>query len=95
LVNKTSWEQVWDYLVRNYHFPGCEVMIGPMIKHLVFHENRPIAALSYNLAVLRLGVRDTFLDWTPEQKHKILPHVVNNNLFLILPWVRVKNLSSH
>ena len=95
LVNKTSWEQVWDYLVKNYHYLGYETMIGPRIKYLVFHENRPIAALSYNRAVLRLGVRDTFLGWTPEQKHKLLPHVVNNNRFLILPWVRVKNLASH
>jgi|GEM_PF-1896920 len=71
LVNKASWEQVWDYLVKNYHYLGYETMIGPRIKYLVFHKNRPIAALSYNRAVLRLGVRDTFLGWTPEQKRLV------------------------
>lgn len=95
LVNKTEWEPVWDYLVRTYHYLGYETMIGPRIKYLVFHEKRPIAALSYNRAVLHVGVRDMFLGWTRKQKYRLLPHVVNNNRFLILPWVRVKNLASH
>lgn len=95
VVNKTAWEPVWDYLVRTYHYLGYEKMIGPRIKYLVFHEARPIAALSYNRAALRVGVREAFLGWTPEQKHRLLPHVVNNNRFLVLPWVRVKNLASH
>jgi hypothetical protein len=94
LVNKTAWEPVWDYLVRTCHYLGYETMIGPRVKYLVFHEDRPIAALSYNRAALHVGVRDSFLDWTPAQKHRLLPHVVNNR-FLILPWVRVKNLASH
>lgn len=68
-------------------------MIGPRIKYLVFHADRPIAALSYNRAALHVDVRDSFLNWTPAQKLKLLPHVVNNNH--ILPWVRVKNLASH
>lgn len=93
LVNKTAWEPVWDYLVRTYHYLGYETMIGPRIKYLVFHADRPIAALSYNRAALHVGVREAFLGWTPGQKHRLLPHVVNNNH--ILPWVRVKNLASH
>ena len=95
LVNKTTWEPVWDYMVRTYHYLGYETMIGPRIKYLVFHEDRPLAALSYNRAALHVGVRDAFLGWTRKQKYKLLPHVVNNNRFLILPWVQVKNLASH
>jgi SRSO17 transposase len=95
LVNKTAWEPVWDYLVRTYHYLGYETMIGPRLKYLVFHKDRPIAALSYNRAALHVGVRDSFLNWTPAQKLKFLPRVVNNNRFLVLPWVRVKNLASH
>ncbi|MCL4516115.1 MAG: DUF4338 domain-containing protein [Firmicutes bacterium] len=81
LVNKTAWEPVWDYLVRSYHYLGYEKMIGPRIKYLVFHQDRPIAALSYNRAALRVGVRDTFLGWTPTQKQQFLPQVVNNNRY--------------
>lgn len=95
LVNKTSWEPLWDYLVRSYHYLGYVKMFGPRLKYLVFYRERPIAALSYNRAALHVGVRDTFLGWTPAQKQKLLSHVINNNRFLILPWVRVKNLASH
>ncbi|MFZ5632899.1 MAG: hypothetical protein ACOY40_08630 [Bacillota bacterium] len=59
LVNKTAWEPVWDYLVRTYHYLGNETMIGPRIKYLVFHEDRPLAALSYNRAALHV---ETFVD---------------------------------
>ncbi|MBF7082412.1 DUF4338 domain-containing protein [Desulfallas sp. Bu1-1] len=95
LVNKTPLEPVWDHMVRKYHYLGYEKMIGPRVKHLVFHQDTPIAALSYNRAAMRVGVRDAFLGWTEEQKRKLLPHVVNNNRFLILPWVKIRNLASH
>ncbi|MEW6242781.1 MAG: Druantia anti-phage system protein DruA [Bacillota bacterium] len=95
LVNKTSWEPVWGFLARRYHYLGYDKMFGPRIKYLVFHKERPIAALSFNRAALTVGVRDAFLGWKPTQKQKLLPQVVNNNRFLILPWVRVRNLASH
>lgn len=95
LVNKTELEPLWDHMVRTYHYLGYEKMMGPRVKYLVSYQGRPIAALSYNRAALRVGVRDTFLDWTPAQKRVLLAHVVNNNRFLILPWVRIRNLASH
>ena len=70
-------------------------MIGPRIKYLVLMEERPIAALSFNRSSLSIGVREEFTGWDTVQKRENLPHVVNNNRFLILPWVKVKNLASH
>ncbi len=95
IVNKTELEPLWDYMVRNYHYLGYENMIGPRIKYLICYKGTPIAALSYNRASLRVGVRDSYLGWDTQQKKLLLKHVVNNNRFLILPWVKVKNLASH
>ena len=94
-VNKTEMEPVWDYMVRSYHYLGYDNMIGPRIKYLVLFKDTPIAALSYNRATLTVGVRDSYIGWDTRQKHKLLKHVVNNNRFLILPWVKIKNLASH
>lgn len=94
-VNKTELEPVWDYMVRNYHYLGYDNMIGPRIKYLVLYKDTPIAALSYNRASLTVGVRDSFIGWDNQQKHELLTHVVNNNRFLILPWVKIKYLASH
>jgi len=55
----------------------------------------PVAAVSYNRAALKVGVLGYFLGWNEEQKRKLLPHVVNNNRFLILPWVKIRYLASH
>lgn len=94
-VNRTRLEPIWDYMVKNYHYLGYDNMIGPRIKYLVLYKGTPIAALSYNRASLTVGVRDSFIGWDPRQKHDLLPHVVNNNRFLILPWVKIKYLASH
>jgi SRSO17 transposase len=55
----------------------------------------PIAALSYNRAALRVSERDGYLGWDEEQRMKLLSHVVNNNRFLIPPWVHIRYLASH
>jgi SRSO17 transposase len=95
IVNKTELEPLWDYMVRKYHYLGYETMIGPRIKYLIRYQGTPIAALSYNRAALGVGVRDAYIGWKAQQKKVLLKHVMNNNRFLILPWVKVKNLASH
>jgi SRSO17 transposase len=82
-------------MVRTYHYLGYHQMIGPRIKYLACHRDAPIAALSYNRAALRVGARDRYLGWDEEQRLKLLSHVVNNNRFLILPWVHIRYLASH
>ena len=61
IVNQTEYEPTWDLMVRHYHYLGYDKMIGPRIKYLVFQKGVPIAALSYNRAALRIGVRDRFI----------------------------------
>ena len=94
-VDQTPLEAVWNYMVREYHYLGYKKTIGPRIKYLVLQKDRPIAALSYNQATLMLGVRDVYVGWDTSQKQQNLRHMVNNNRFLILPWVKVKNLASY
>jgi hypothetical protein len=94
-VNHTALEATWDTMVREYHYLGYQKMIGPRVKYLILCGDRPIAALSYNRAALSIGVREAFIGWDHDQKQQYLRCVVNNNRFLILPWVKVKNLASH
>jgi SRSO17 transposase len=94
-VDQTSMEATWNYMVREYHYLGCPKIIGPRIKYLVLAGDRPIAALSYNQASLSLGVREKYIGWDQSRKNEFIPHIVNNNRFLILPWVKIKNLASH
>ncbi|MDR2406250.1 MAG: IS701 family transposase [Deltaproteobacteria bacterium] len=95
IVNNTDLELLWDESVRRHHYLGFGKMIGQSIKYLVFAKERPIAALSYNRASLRVDVRDIFIDWSDEGRQKYLSHIISNHRFLIFPWIKVKNLASH
>ncbi|MCL2026780.1 MAG: IS701 family transposase [Leptospirales bacterium] len=95
LASKTPLEPVWDYAVSEYHYLGYDMMIGPRLKYVVFSEKKFIAAFSFNQAAYKIGSRDSYIGWNDEQRIKFLPLIINNNRFLILPWVNVKNLASH
>lgn len=95
LVSRTELEVLWNHLVKSYHYLGYNNVIGPRVKYLVWFKDRPIAAISYNQASFKLGARDAFIDWSADERKQHLLHVLNNNRFLILPWVHVKNLASH
>lgn len=95
LVNGTALERTWDQVVRRHHYLGYSKMYGPRIKYLALHQSRPLAAISYNRAALKVGVRDRYIGWDNALKQQHLGRVVCNNRFLILPWVHVPNLASH
>ena len=95
LVNAHPEEQQWNEAVRTWHYLGYDKMIGPRLKYLVKAGTDLIAAISFNRAALRVGARDKWLGWTENARRRLLPHVVANNRFLIMPWVRIKNLASH
>ena len=95
MVSGNSLESLWNTLVREYHYLGHQRIFGRRLKYLAFVEMRPIAALSWKTASIRLEARDCFIGWSEEQRKKYLKHVVNNNRFLIPDWIRVPNLASH
>ena len=44
---------------------------------------------------MRIECRDKYIGWSAKERKQHLDRVVDNNRFLILPWVKVKNLASH
>jgi len=95
LVDGKPEEQQWDESVRKWHYLGYKKMIGPRVKYLVMAGDKPLAAISFNRASLHVGVRDAWLGWSVVGRRELLPHVVSNNRFLIMPGVHIKNLASH
>ena len=95
LVSWTKLEPFWDYFVRRYHYLSYRRLLGHRLKYLAFAQGRPLAALSWSAAALKLGVRDRYIGWRYEQKKKHLSQVANNSRYLVFPWVRVPNLASH
>jgi len=94
-VSRTEHEPLWDNMIKRYHYLGYDKMIGQRIKYLAIYDGEAIAAISYNRALLRVGARDKYIGWNDQEKLARLNEIVNNNRFLILPWVKIKNLASH
>ena len=55
----------------------------------------PIAMLGFSTAAWKLAPRDSFIGWMPRLREKNLPLVVDNPMFLILPWITIPNMGLH
>jgi hypothetical protein len=98
LVDGRRERLIWRALVDRYHYLGEGVMCG---EHLLYVATLPthrgeqiVACLGWGAAALRNPKRDAWLGWDFETTKQELPRVSNNLRFLILPWVKVKNLGS-
>jgi hypothetical protein len=94
-VDKTKWEALWDELVREHHYLGYEGVIGSRVKYVITLGRQIIGAISFCSAAYKLGPRDEYIGWSEEARLAKLQHLVSNNRFLILPWIRLQNLASH
>ena len=88
-------EKLWNYLVHRYHYKGFRIIVGAHVKLIAYAGQTPIACLAFSSSVFRIRDRDRFIGWSKQQRNQNIRHVANNSRFLILPWVRVKNLASH
>ena len=93
-VDETEWETHWNKLVNRFHYLGFNSSFGGRVKYIITLGERIVGAISFCSAMYRLGPRDAYLGWDEETRIAMLPHLVNNNRFLILPEIKVKNLAS-
>lgn len=95
LVETEAMESLFAGLMSSYHYLGARRAIGEHLKYLATLGERPVAALLWGRAALKVGARDQWIGWSAEERRRGLDGVANNYRFLVLPWVRVQNLASH
>jgi len=94
LVRDAGQLAVYRGLVGTYHYLGYQQATGAQLKYLAYHQDQPIACLSFGPAAWKIGPRDEFIGWSPQVRGQNLRWVVNNDRFVILPWVQIKSLAS-
>jgi hypothetical protein len=94
LVQSPEQARWFKGLVGTYHYLGYQQAQGGQVKYLAKYRDRPVACLSFGPAAFRVAARDQFIGWSAPQRQARLPWVVNNDRFLILPWVSVPHLAS-
>jgi hypothetical protein len=84
-------------LVGRHHYLGHKVPFGGHMRYLLYTsrpERTVVGCIQFSSAAWRMAVRDAWIGWDDATRERNLPRVVNNSRFLILPWVRIKNLAS-
>lgn len=96
LVEKGFKYQSFKYFISAYHYLGWSGVVGENLKYFFSdaHDN-PLGCLMWGAAAWKVQPRDSFIGWDVQTRKRNLPFVVNNNRFLILPWVKVPHLASH
>ena len=84
-------------LIGHYHYLGYRVPFGAQLRYLIYGsrpEGEILGCLQFSSAAWRMAARDEWIGWDDSTRRRNLVRLVCNSRFLILPWVRVKNLAS-
>ena len=88
--------KLFKYFISTYHYLGWSGTVGENLKYLFYDkEDRPLGCIMFGAAAWKVKSRDDFIGWISEKRKKNLSFIINNNRFLILPWVNVPHLASH
>jgi hypothetical protein len=85
---------LWNAYIERHHYLGHQLMPGAQLRYFVRAAGHIVAALGFGASAWKVKPRDQAIGWTTDQRQRNLHLVVNNARFLILPWIRCKNLAS-
>lgn len=85
---------LWNAYIHRYHYLGHQLIPGAQLRYFVRAGDQVVALLSFGASAWKTKPRDDLIGWNAEQREKNLHLIVNNSRFLILPWIRRKNLAS-
>jgi len=94
IVRGRQQSRLWNEYVHRYHYLGYKPLPGAQLRYFVLSENNIIALLGFGASAWQCAPRDKYIGWSHDQRKKKLQYIVNNARFLILPWVKCKNLAS-
>jgi len=87
--------RVWYEYVDRYHYLGYHVPFGAHLRYFIESEDRGVlGCLQFSSPAWKMQARDRWIGWNESQRMRNLQKIVNNSRFLLLPWVRIRNLAS-
>jgi hypothetical protein len=85
---------LWNAYIQRHHYLGHQLLPGAQLRYFVRVAGEIIALLSFGASAWKIKPRDECVGWTTEQRRRNLHLIVNNARFLILPWIKCRNLAS-
>ena len=87
-------ENDWDTLMAKHHYLGFRCLSGRRLKYVALLKGRWVALIGWGAAALKCSPRDRWINWPEKRKYERLQYIANNQRFLILPGITIKNLAS-
>ncbi len=85
---------LWNGLIDRYHYLGYKPLAGAQVRYLIRWRKGELGALGWSAAAWKVRPRDRWIGWDARVREKNLGLIINNARFLILPWIKSKNLAS-
>lgn len=86
--------RLWNEYIQRYHYLGYKTLPGAQLRYFICAGPKPLALLGFGASAWQCAPRDQFIGWSHESRKRNLHLIVNNARFLILPWIKSKNLAS-
>lgn len=96
-VETREQRELWYEYVDRYHYLGYRLPFGAQLRYFIKSGARHaviLGCLQFSSPAWKMAPRDGWIQWNDEQRKRNLQKIINNSRFLILPWVKVKNLAS-
>jgi len=94
VVQTAAGRAIYHQLLAAHHYLGAGSMAGAQLRYLARSGGEVVGAFGFGASAWLVAGRDRFIGWSDTSRRANLHRVVNNNRFLIPPWVRAPNLAS-
>jgi hypothetical protein len=94
MVRGTPEERLYNRLIHSFHYLGYHQGSGEQLKYIIKGDGDVLSCIGFAGAAYKVSVRDQYIGWDRKEREENLGMIVNNNRFLILPWIQVRNLAS-
>jgi hypothetical protein len=95
MVRGSQRERFYNGLIGCYHYLGYHQSAGEQLKYIMWGDGQVLGGIGFAGAAFQAAARDQHIGWDNDARQRQLVKVVNNNRFLILPWILVPQLASH
>jgi len=95
-VDHQEQRQLWYEYVDRYHYLGYQLPFGAQLRYFIESgaTGEILGCFQFSSPAWKMAPRDRWIGWADDQRKTNLQKIVNNSRFLILPWIKVKNLAS-
>ena len=93
LVRTQEERRCWDELVARHHYLPFHGLFGKAVRHIAVQGERWLALLGWTSGAFKVGPRDRWIGWSPDQQFQRL-HLVANNARFVVFGEPVPNLAS-